>query len=472
MNNAGGKAPFIVWFREDLRLADNPALCAAIVEGAPIIPLYVLDTAVGVRPIGGASRWWQDKSLAALAVDLESLGSRLILRRGAVGEEVRRLAAETGSRRVFWNRIPEPAIIERDTDIGRTLMRHGVVAQAFDQALLCPPGAVRTREGGQYKVFSAFWRAVRPRLEQAPGPTPRPGRLEAPSDWPCSEALESFGLHPTKPDWSGGFSIWRPGEAGAAERLDQFLAHGLRGYAERRERPDLNASSRLSPHLRWGEISPRQVWRAVQTAVATGETATRDAETFLSELGWRDFNWQLLAAWPDLAVRNLHPTFDDFPWRDDAERLAAWRTGRTGYPIVDAGMRELWATGFMHNRVRMIAASFLTKHLLVDWREGEAWFWDTLVDADAANNPANWQWVAGSGADAPPFFRMFNPSLQGRKFDPHGHYVRRWIPELADLPGDLAHEPWRAADYPRPVIDHKHARRRALGAYASLKEAQ
>jgi deoxyribodipyrimidine photo-lyase len=474
MNIAADRAPVIVWFREDLRLADHPALSAAAATGAPLIAAFVLDTDPSLRPLGAASRWWLDKSLAALARSLEAAGSRLILRRGGAADVLASLAEETGARTVVWSRASAPAAAASEAGLARALAARGVAAHAVDPADLVAPGAVRTGDGRAFKVFTAFWRAARPRLEGL-CPIPAPGRLRPLAIWPASERLETWRLHPTRPDWSGGLSAWTPGEAGAAERLEAFLGQGLAGYAERRDRPDLDGGSRLSPHLRWGEISPRQMGSAVRTAVAAGQAGETDSEKFLAELGWTAFNRQLLASLPDLARRNARPQFDRFAWRRDPEGLEAWRRGRTGYPMVDAGMRELWATGFMHNRVRMIAASFLTKHLMADWRAGEAWFWDTLVDADAANNPANWQWAAGTGADAAPYFRVFNPTLQGARFDPDGVYVRRWLPELRALPGALIHQPWRAdrsatRGYPAPIVDHAKARARALAAYADLKE--
>lgn len=474
MTVEGDRPPVIVWFREDLRLADNPALHAAEATGAPVIPVFVLDETDAVRPLGGAARWWLDKSLAALAEGLEAIGSRLVLRRGASAEELGRLAGETGAGALFHARAYAAGAAAREAAVRRALKPRGVAVQGFDSGLLLPPGTVLTGEGQAFKVFTPFWRAARARLD-AVEVLPAPARLRPPARWPASRALDSFRLHPAAPDWSGGFADWRPGEAGAAARLDRFVERGLAAYAERRDLPAADASSRLSPHLRWGEVSPRQVWRVVQTVTALGLAPEADAERFLAELGWREFNWQLLAARPDLARRNVQPQFDAFPWRSDDAGFSAWTRGRTGYPLVDAGMRELWATGYMHNRVRMVAASFLTKHLMIDWRRGEAWFWDTLVDADPANNAANWQWTAGCGADAAPYFRVFNPTLQARKFDPDAAYVRRWIPELSGLPPRLAHEPWRAGltgyGYPAPIVDHEAARRRALEAYAELRPA-
>jgi deoxyribodipyrimidine photo-lyase len=474
MSTASEAAPIIVWFRDDLRLADHPALHAAAATGAPVIPLFVLDEA-GARAPGAASLWWLDKSLSALAASLRGFHLKLVLRRGDASAIVQQLAAETRAEAVYWNRAYEPKVAARDERLRTALEDGGVPVRAFDAALLNPPGTVLTGDGGAFKVFTAFWRAARKRLEDVTA-VPAPKHIQTYARPPKSDDLASWGLHPTKPDWSGGLAVWTPGEAGAAAQLDAFLETALADYPEGRDRPDRAGSSRLSPHVRWGEISPRQVWTAVQTAVAAGEASENAGERFLTELGWRDFNWQLLAAHPSLATRNIHGQFDAMAWRRAPKAFAAWTRGATGYPIVDAGMRELWATGFMHNRVRMITASFLIKHLMIDWRRGEAWFWDTLVDADPANNPANWQWVAGSGADASPFFRIFNPILQGRKFDPEGDYVRRWVPELARVSADLIHEPWRAEasvrrGYPDPIVRHDEARKRALGAYADLKES-
>ena len=447
------RRPIIVWFRQDLRLADNSALHAAVETGQPIIPLFVLHTASDGREWGAASKWWLDKSLRSLDLDLRRRGSRLILRRGDPAVIVPALAQELGAE-VVWNRLYSPEAQARDSELKAELG-----ARSFNASLLVEPWRVKTGSGGPYRVFTPFWKAAQDligdeTIHRAPTHIPASGH------WPGSDALKDWMLHPAKPDWSGGFDAWTPGEAGAHEQLSDFRKH-LDRYPEARDRPDLNGTSHLSPHLHWGEIGPRQV-RATCASSAK----------FMAELGWREFNHHLLHHNGELHRRNIRREFEAFPWRTDKAGLQAWREGRTGYPLVDAGMRQLWATGFMHNRVRMVVASFLIKHLLVDWREGEAWFWDTLVDADEANNPANWQWSAGSGADAQPFFRIFNPVSQGERFDPDGAYVKRWVPELRGLPAKAVHQPWEAGGvkgYPGPVVEHAQARARALEAFRAMR---
>lgn len=476
--------PALVWFRNDLRVSDNPALDAAAATGRPIIPLYVLDQTPGQRPLGGAQRWWLDGSLRALAGDLAKLGLTLALRRGPAAETVQEIVAAEGVQSVFWNRRYDLAGRERDKTLKADLKESGVAVESFNGALLTEPWELKTGSGGHFQVFTPFWRSLLATATiEAPSPVPT-GPL-APARTIASEDLNGWGLTPTKPDWAGGLRAhWKPGSAGAVALLQEFLSNGLSGYSEGRNRPDLRFTSRLSPHLQWGEISPRQVWRAVKTHCAAHPEAEQDGMAYLRELGWRDFAHVLLFHAKSLVDEPIKPEYARFPWRSSAEGLEAWRRGRTGYPIVDAGMRELWHTGWMHNRVRMIAASFLIKDLLIDWREGEKWFWDALVDACPANNPASWQWVAGCGADAAPFFRIFNPTLQGAKFDPGGAYVRRWVPELAKLPTSAIHQPWslderqsRAVrftlgrDYPKPIVDHGEARDRALAALASIKSA-
>jgi deoxyribodipyrimidine photo-lyase len=480
--------PIIVWFREDLRLSDHPALHAASQLGVPVICLYVLDEQrgalkrPGARPIGGAVRWWLAQSLGALQKTLKAAGTVLVLRQGPAAKIIADLARETGAGAAFWNEIAQAPHQAVAKDVEGALARIGITWQGFPGDLLVSPADVRSKDGRGFRVFTPFWRRVQS-LGDPPKPLPAPTSLR-PADGIANEAIEDWRLEPSRPDWAGGLrETWTPGEAAAQARLKSFLENAA-GYGSDRDRPDRQRTSGLSAHLRFGEISPRQVWHAARFAAAERPALSGDIDKFLSELGWREFCRHLLYDVPDLAIRNLQPAFDAFPWKHDDAGLAAWQRGQTGYPIVDAGMRELWHSGVMHNRVRMVAASFLVKHLLIDWRAGEQWFWDTLVDADAGSNPANWQWVAGSGADAAPYFRIFNPVLQGEKFDPDGAYVRRWLPEFADLPKQVIHQPWRATPlelasagvelgktYPEPMVDHRLARERALAAYAKIRNA-
>ena len=471
-------AATLVWFRNDLRLADHPALIAGLGSGRAVVPAYVLDEETdGIRPPGAASRWWLHHSLQALDASLRALGSRLILRRGPAERVLEDLAAECDASAIYWNRAYDQSTRERDARLKHAFNSRGVVADGLKGNLLFEPWEVRTVSDGSFKIFTAFWRACR--ALPAPGaPLPAPKVLPPPPTWPTGAKVSDWRLEPTAPDWAGGLrATWTPGEAAAAVRLTTFLDGSLARYRQARDMPAVEATSRLSPHLAFGEISPRQIWRA---ATARGLSAA--TEKFLTEIGWREFAYNLLFHHGDLAQRNFRPEFDAFPWRnsegaDEEDALDAWRRGRTGYPIVDAGLRELWTTGWMHNRVRMIVASFLTKDLLIDWRAGERWFWDTLVDADPANNAAGWQWVAGSGADAAPYSRVFNPVLQGEKFDPFGDYVRRWVPELAGLTAETIHRPWTGATplppeiYPARIVDHSAARERALEAFRTLKQS-
>jgi deoxyribodipyrimidine photo-lyase len=476
-------SPVILWFRRDLRLDDNPALEAASRTGAPILPVYVLDETPGGRRPGAASLWWLERSLAALSTALAARGSRLVLRRGPAHLVIEALAEETAAGGVMWNAVHEPGLAERDADLAQALRARGAAPRRFNGGHLLAPDQVRNRAGAAFSVFTPFWRTAR-ELVSPGAPFSAPGALPAPQARPASDRLADWALYPKRPDWASGFGGWNPGEAGARARLDAFVAGPLARYAEDRDRPGTEGGSRLSPHLHFGEISPKACWRAARAAADQGRAPLAEVDKFLAELGWREFNVAVAGRVARLDLENVDPRFDAFPWRSDPAGLEAWKAGRTGYPIVDAGMRELWATGWMHNRVRMITASFLTKHLLIDWREGEAWFWDTLVDADFASNAGNWQWVAGSGADAQPFFRIFNPMLQSARFDPDARYLRRWLPELARLSDADLHAPWTAgADalaragirlgetYPRPIVDHDVARKRALEAYARLRGA-
>lgn len=476
------RSPALIWFRDDLRLSDNPALHAACESGRPLVALFVLDEdSPGLRPLGGAARWWLAGSLRALAAQLGQHGLKLVLRRGSAAHIVPQVAGEVGAELVAFNERSGAAETRLDDAITEHLQRTGRKVERRCAHLLHAPGTVMSASGRLPRTFAAFQRAALALPPPAP-PLPAPSRLAAAPMVLDSEALESWGLEPEHPDWAGGLRLsWRPGEQAAQARLAAFIADGLAGYEEGRDFPARGHVSRLSPHLRFGEISPRQILAALAFAAAT--TPEADRQKFTSELYWREFSHHVLAALPDMSIRNIQSTFDAFPWRECPGELKAWQRGATGYPIVDAGMRELWQTGWMHNRVRMVVASFLAKHLLIDWREGEAWFWDTLVDADVASNPANWQWVAGTGLDAAPYFRIFNPVLQGDKFDPQGDYVRRFVPELAGLPPALIHKPWTADEatlrkagvklgstYPRPVVDHAAARERALLALQSTRQ--
>ena len=442
--------PVLFWFRRDLRLADNIAFTEAAETGRPIIPVYVIDA----QDAGGASRWWLHHSLASLDQSLRDLGSSLLLRSGRPEQVLAELAAESGADTIFFNRRFEP----EGRDQERTLAESGVEVAGSTDYLVSPPTSLKTQTGGCYRVFTPFWKASAALGEPAM-PLPAPASLSfARHDLPA-KPLESFGLLPTRPDWAGGLrETWAPGEPNALQLLDE-LASTLAGYADYRDRPDLDATSRLSPHLHFGEISSRQVWHGVRRLQAQAG-GLDGAEAFLRQLHWREFSAYLLFHFPHLPSSPLRPEFQHFPWSDNEDHLRAWQRGKTGFPIVDAGMRQLWHTGWMHNRVRMIVASFLVKDLMIPWQRGADWFLDTLVDADLANNSASWQWVAGCGSDAAPYFRVFNPDLQAKKFDPDGAYVRRWIPELSGKSGE---------PYPDPIVDHGKARKRALEAYDIVK---
>ncbi len=463
--------PVLAWFRRDLRLTDNPAPSWAVGTGRPVVPVFVLDEEEGEQPIGGASRWWLHGSLQALDRALRGQRSRLILRRGNTCQIIADLARETGASTLVWNRLHEPAITRRDEEIEERCTEAGSETRTFPASLLFEPEDIRSGTGRPYRVFTPFWRKCLAHGLDPPAGAPPPP--EAAGGWPRSNDLESWELRCHEPDWAAGFrEVWQPGEEGARKRLRAFLAGTAEQYDQDRDRPGIEATSRLSPHLHFGEIGPRQV------AAAAAALPRRPREAFLRELGWREFSYHLLSHNPEMGSRNLRPSFDRMPWRDTPADLKRWRSGRTGYPIVDAGMRELWTTGWMHNRVRMLVASFLTKHLLIHWRHGADWFWDTLVDADWANNSCGWQWTAGSGADAAPYFRIFNPVAQSRRFDSAGAYVRKWVPELRHLPDHAIHAPWQATEptlaaagvrlgetYPLPMVDHAAARDRALDAW-------
>ncbi len=473
----------LLWFRRDLRLEDNPALRHAARNAEAVVPVFIYapDEEAPWQP-GSASRWWLHQSLGSLSQQLERRGSKLIVRRGPTVATLLELCEQTGARTVLWNRLYDPAIVRRDTEVERTLQQQGIEVQSFNAALLREPWDVMTGNGEPYKVFTPFWKACLAPPEP-PVPQPAPRQLGSPRRWPSGLAIAALDLMP-KIDWYAGIArAWTPGEPAARQRLRRFVEAGLADYAGRRDVPGADGVSRLSPHLHFGEISPRRVWHAVRE-LAVGEGIEVEAEAFLRQLGWRDFAHHLLFHFPDTDRRNFRTQFSAFPWRDADRTYRAWTRGETGIPLVDAGMRELWQTGWMHNRVRMNVASFLTKNALVHWLEGARWFWDTLVDADLANNTLGWQWTAGCGADAAPYFRIFNPVLQGQRFDPQGGYVRRWVPELAALPAAYVHKPWSAPagvlrdadialgrDYPLPVVDLGSSRQRALSAYQAMRVA-
>ena len=474
------------WFRDDLRLGDNPALSHAAAQGS-VVAVYVFDDETpGLRGKGAASNWWLHHSLERLAESLSQHGVQLVLRQGKAERVIADLAAQCGCQHVTWNRQYGAAEIARDTAIKTNLRELGLDVESFNARVLHEPMGLRNKSGGVFKVFSPYWKALSalPQADALPVPAlSGAGPLE-------SMQLADFKLTPKNPDWSEGWSeIWSPGEAGAHLVLESRRQQIMEGYGEDRNIPGVEGTSRLSPHLVFGEISPRQIWHHYLDQMNRQPGGDKNTWAFLREIGWRDFSHYLLFHFPHLATDNWRHDFDAFPWADAAgdasEDLTAWQRGQTGFPIVDAGLRELWQTGWMHNRVRMIVASFLIKHLLIDWREGERWFWDTLLDACPANNPAGWQWVAGSGADASPYFRIFNPMTQGEKFDPEGEYIKRWVPELKRLPAPFVHQPWEApalvliaaevelgATYPRPLVDHKFARQRALDAFATIKKQE
>jgi deoxyribodipyrimidine photo-lyase len=467
----------LVWFRNDLRLADNPALQAAVDGGyAPVCVYLHAPTEEGDWPPGAASNAWRHRSLARLDADLRRRGSRLRFFRGPSLQTLQTLAAACGAEAVFWSRRYEPAIERRDTRIKQALRAQGLHAESFNSALLFEPWQLRTGQGGPYKVFTPFWRSALADW-RIPDVLDAPASLARIDDGPEGVALEALQLAPAH-DWDQGFwDAWTPGEAGAHETLEVFVDGALRGYREGRDRPDHAGTSRLSPYLHFGEIAPWRVVVQLETARNAGNSA--DVDACLRELGWREFAHHLMHHFPESTQRNLNPRFDGFEWapRHDAD-LQAWRSGHTGVPIVDAGMRELWHIGWMHNRVRMVVASYLCKHMRQHWLEGARWFWDTLVDADLASNTLGWQWVAGTGADAAPYFRVFNPVAQAQKFDPDGRYIARWVPELAALPLPARFAPWTepalaaklAPGYPPlPIVDLAAGRGAALEAYRRLR---
>lgn len=477
--------PIIFWFRQDLRAYDLPGLSAAIATGQPVIACYILDdNSPGDWTLGGASRWWLHHSLQSLAKDVDSLGGRLILRRGEPLNVLTHLLQETGADAIYCTRQYEPWASQLESTLFEALETQGVTFKRYPGSLLFEPGRVMNKSGRPFQVFTPFWRHCRNAAE----PVPPQASPEA-GNWHkqalSSDSLDDWHLCPSKPDWAHNWhTLWQPGTDRARLKLQSFLKDGVKNYSEGRDHPAHDSTTRLSPHLHFGELSPRELWHEARQLAAREPALQDQTDKLLSELGWREFSHHLMHHFPTLPEQPFKSKFNEFPWQGSPATLSAWQRGQTGYPIVDAGMRELWQTGFMHNRVRMIVASFLTKHLLIHWRAGARWFWDTLLDADLANNSSGWQWVAGSGADASPYFRIFNPIIQGEKFDKEGAYIRQWVPELAGLPDRYLNKPWEAPtgilqesgialgkDYPLPIVDHKAARESALSAFASLPAA-
>lgn len=468
----------LVWLRRDLRLADNPILAEAAARGS-VLPVYIHapDEEAPWAP-GGAQRVWLDASLRVLQANLAEAGLPLVIRQGPSLDALRTLIGETGASTVAWNRLYEPAVIERDRQIKQALRDDGLTVNSHNAALLVEPWEVATKAGDPYRVYTPFWRALSSKRMHPPVAVP--DRLAGPDRVPASLTIDDLALRPAI-GWDAGIrAAWTPGEAGAQTALQDFLDACVDSYKQDRDWPARPGTSRLSPHLHFGEIGPRQVWQGVHEWLAG--SARVGAGTFLSEIGWREFAHHLLFHFPDTPTKPLDRRFEAFPWANDDRALKAWQQGQTGIPMVDAGMRELWQTGWMHNRVRMVVASFLTKNLRQPWQAGAEWFWDTLVDADLASNTLGWQWTAGCGADAAPFFRIFNPTRQGERFDPEGDYIRQWVPELARLPAKHVHAPWAApaavyrdtgvnlgTDYPAPLVDLKESRREALAAFDAIK---
>lgn len=472
--------PVIYCFRRDLRIADNPGFYAACASGRPVLPCFIHDRQTpGTWQPGAAAHWWLHHSLSDLRNDLHHSGGCLTLRSGAWVAQLVNLARETEAVAVYWQRAYEPYWCKAERELYDALRQCGIEAKGFAGYLLFEPEQIRTQTNGAYKIFTPFWKACLQQADRLLPPLPAPENLIFHRIPVPSEQLTDWRLLPRQPDWAGGLrESWSPGEQGAWQRLETFLATALADYSSDRDIPAFSGTSKLSPHLHFGEISPRQIWQAVRSLTAVDSRLQQGADSFLRELGWREFCTHLLYHWPDIPEQPFRPQFATFPWRVDAALLHVWQQGLTGIPLVDAGMRELWHTGWMHNRVRMITGSLLVKNLLQPWQAGEAWFWDTLVDADLANNAVGWQWIAGSGADAAPYFRIFNPVTQSEKFDPDGLYIRRWIPELTSLADKYIHAPWstpatalkRAGiqlgkTYPYPIVDLQASRLRALAAY-------
>lgn len=476
-DNKNSAETAILWFRQDLRLQDNPALTHACANGYKIVPIYILDDESAQWKMGGASRWWLHHSLHSLNRDLDG---HLNTYKGKAAEVLLDLVQKYKAHAVFWNRCYEPWRVERDKEIKSALTTRGIIAESFNASLLWEPWETRKSDGTAYKVFTPFYKNCTQNASPPRAPESKPNLINFYPQKPESR-IEELGLIPEIPWYKPIESFWQVGESAAHHRLSDFLECGLKGYTELRNRPDLDNVSRLSPHLHFGEISVRTLWHRVRQH-AVMHHLEKDADVFCTELGWREFSHTLLHDHPDLPEQPLNRKFRNYPWQENTDHYRAWTRGQTGIPIVDAGMRQLWQTGWMHNRIRMIVASLLVKNMGIPWQDGARWFWDTLVDADLANNSASWQWSAGCGADAAPYFRIFNPVTQGEKFDPNGDYVRAYVPELARLPSSHIHKPWEAPQamlkqagvilgktYPLPVLDLKATRQKALDGYAQIK---
>lgn len=462
------------WFRQDLRLADNAALSAAVQTQKPLILLYVFDE-THTRPMGEAQRWWLHHSLHRLMQSLAKHGLQLVLRRGNPRQILKELTHKRGVGQIFCNRVPEPQAMSLEDEVAEDCAHSNIGFDLYNSCFFTQAGAIETQSGAPYQVFTPYYKAVKS-LIKLESPLPEPEHWH-PGPNCASDDLNAWQLLPHQPDWSQGFNIWMVGESAARQKLHDFIEQDLVGYQDRRDFPAEHHTSELSPHLHFGEISPRDIWYQIQQS-----SHAQAGEPYLRQMIWREFSYHILHLFPKLAEKNFREEFNRFKWRQAPAQLKAWQRGLTGFPLVDAGMRQLWQTGYMHNRVRMVTASFLIKDLLIDWREGEQWFWNTLLDADLANNAFGWQWAAGSGADAAPFFRIFNPELQSKKFDATGEYIKRWLPELASLPEKYIHAPVTApasvlkdanielgSIYPHPLVDHHEARAKALAQYETIK---
>lgn len=475
----------IVWLRRDFRFHDNAALYHAAKQGA-VIPVYIhAPEEQGKWAPGGASKVWIHHALEIFSDELQQAGAPLIIRKGPSLKNLTAIVKETGADAVFWNRLYDPAITDRDTKIKEALSDLGAEAKSFRSYLLWEPPLIKTGQGKPYQVFTPYWKALTADKEDPHEPLPPPEKLEGIANPPKSESLESLRLLPQTPRWDKKImKNWEVGEKAAETRFDSFLDSAASNYSNGRNRPDKDYTSRMSPYLHHGHISPARLWWKTRDAEKSMSSSGRkSAYSFLREIGWREFSYHVLYHFPHTPDQPLRQNFQQFPWRNDNSSLQAWQNGQTGYPIVDAGMRQLYETGWMHNRVRMVVASFLCKHLLLTWQEGAAWFWDCLVDADLASNTMGWQWASGCGADAAPYFRIFNPMTQGEKFDPNGEYIRRWVPEISQLSDKFLNQPWEASEhllgeagvrlgenYPEPLVEHKPARQRALNAFEEIKK--